>query len=89
MDAPKAYEYYGDIISELMEFKALDISWLASQLEKVAPEAKAPERTFKETLLRYSQKQGSEAAKTLVQGSEQLLSDLMGKAAWDAISEAM
>lgn len=89
MDAPKAYEYYGDIISELLEFKALDISWLASQLEKVAPEAKAPERTFKETLLRYSQKQGSEAAKTLVQGSEQLLSDLMGKAAWDAISEAM
>ncbi|GKY95874.1 hypothetical protein MPSEU_000548000 [Mayamaea pseudoterrestris] len=89
VDAPKAFTYLGDVLSEMLRLKAVDFAWVCQQLEKCKDadaNTLAAERTIKETLLSFKIKGGSDAAKALSRSSESILAACLGS---DAALEAI
>merc|ERR1719487_2674640 len=47
-DAPKAFDYLGDILSTMIKVKAIDMAWICEQAEKTKlSSAENPERILK------------------------------------------
>merc|ERR1712179_252679 len=91
IDSPRAYEYLGDVLSSILNVGAVDIGWLIEQTNKtkISPDADAPERVVKETMIAYSNKFGKDATKSTFTSSEGALADLVGKDKWNAISSSV
>lgn len=90
VDSPRAYEYLGDLLGEMLRIKMFDMSWLCNQLEKTKseePDTKAPANLVRFALLALKKSAGADIAKT--QLSEKKLTSLLGAATLKAISDEL
>jgi translation initiation factor 4G len=88
MDSPRAYEYLGQLLGDMLRLKAIDISWLCEQCEKTKmedPDTKAPEKLVRFALLAVKASGGSEAVKEVSDNG--VLSNLLGEDTWKAMSQ--
>lgn len=91
IDSPRAYEYLGDVLSSILNVGAVDLGWLIKETNKtkISPDADAPERVVKETMIAYSNKYGKDKTKSFFTPSEGALANLVGKDKWNAISSSV
>jgi translation initiation factor 4G len=93
IDSPKAYEYLGDLLSAMLKIKALDVSWLCEQCEKLKsldPDSDAPEKVVRKTMEATKQKFGVDALASCFGGKDDLqLAGLLGPDKWNAIASEM
>jgi translation initiation factor 4G len=89
-DAPRVYEYFAKVLSEMLRINAIDLPWLCSQCKKAMVEfdTKAPERILKETLMSLC-KNDVDAARRSVQNCELTLTELIGSEAWNTIASSL
>lgn len=90
-DCPKAYEYLGDLLSMLLQLKAIDITWLCAQSEKAKQEEpNAAMKVIKATVEAMRKTYGADAVKSAFGGSSagEALSELLGADVWHAIAES-
>ena len=79
MDSPRAYEYLGDLLGDLLRIKMFDMAWLCDQFEKPKaddPDTQAPEKLVRFTLLSLKKSAGADAVKA--QLGEKKLAGLLG-----------
>jgi hypothetical protein len=89
MDAPRAYEYLGELLADALRIKMIDIAWLCEQLEKtkMVSETKAPEKVIRFTLQALRKTAGSLSYEAAV--DEKQLTGLLGADAWNALSKEL
>lgn len=94
-DAPKAYEYLGDVLSTLLKLEAVDIAWLAAQAEKAKENSEygdmvsdVHEKVVRKTMEATKNKYGSDIVQQVFVDSEDSskLSDLLGAEKWNEIA---
>jgi DNA repair exonuclease SbcCD ATPase subunit len=89
MDFPKAYEYLGQLLGEMLRVKAFDMVWLCEQCEniKVAdPDTITPEKVIRFSLKTLKAKGGNLAVKAAI-SDEKLVTALLGAPTWQSISK--
>ena len=91
IDAPRAYEYLADLLSALLEAKAVSVSWLCEQCEKTKmdPNTNAPERVIKETMVATKEKYGAATASSIFGDSADQLATLLGNDKWNALASSI
>ena len=79
LDCPRAFEYLGDLLGQLLRVKMINMPWLCDQLTKTKVDAKtkAPLEVLKHTLLCVKSSSGAGAATAFAKESSvgQLLGD--------------
>jgi translation initiation factor 4G len=80
MDAPRAFEYTGELLAPLLTIGTVDIEWICMQAEttKADPDTKAPFRIVGETLKALAKRIGADAAVKKFNASESSLVQLLG-----------
>jgi translation initiation factor 4G len=89
MDSPRAYEYLGELLGEMLRVKAIDMEWLCKQCEKVKglePDSVAPEKIIRLSLKTLREKGGNLAVKAAI-SDEKLVTALLGAPTWQSISK--
>jgi translation initiation factor 4G len=88
IDSPRAYEYIGDVVSELLNVGAVDVQWLAMQTEKtkLSPESAVPERVVKDVMAAFVNKFGKEKAHTVFDDGVEKLAEVLGIDKWNTIA---
>ena len=88
-DAPKAFDYMGELLAGMLRIGAIDVAWICEQAEKtkVDPDTQAPSKLVKATIQELTKSAGASAAKSKFGGSStSALSKLLGDDGWKAIS---
>ena len=80
MDAPRAFEFMGELLASLLRVGAIDVEWLCTQTEttKQDPRTKAPPRIVGETLKALANETGNDAALNTFDSAESSLVQLLG-----------
>jgi translation initiation factor 4G len=87
LDSPRAYEYLGDLLGDMLRLNMVDMSWLSDQLKKIDPSTEAPEKVVRFTLLALKKSAGRDVAKA--QTGEKKLTDLLGADTLKSISQEL
>ena len=90
MDSPRAYEYIGDLLGDMLRLKAIDMPWLCEQLAKTKtdnPNTQAPEKVVRFSLNALKASGGSKAVSGA--SDDESLSRLLGAENWKAISQEL
>jgi translation initiation factor 4G len=88
MDAPRAFEYVGELLAPLLKIDTIDVDWICKQSEttKVEPNTKAPSRIVGETLKALAKLTGTEAAVEKFDASQSSVVQLLGSTdEWSSI----
>jgi translation initiation factor 4G len=85
MDSPRAFEYLGNLLGDMLRLNAIDIKWLCEQCEKtkVDPNTEAPEKLILHSLQALKASGGSISEVV----DDSALSGLLGDDTWKAISQ--
>jgi len=92
VDAPRAYEYLGQIVGEMARVTALDLPWLCEQLQKAKDsddKSKAPSKVVSATLKSLKEAGGSSSVQSSLKDSESALEKLLGPDEWRSISNSL
>jgi hypothetical protein len=89
-DAPKAYDYLGDVLGEMLRIKAAEMSWLCEQAEKTKVDGPGPaEKIVRATLNGLKKSGGDSTAREIADKHANELSNLLGADTWKAVSESI
>jgi len=89
MDAPRAFEYLGNILGEMLRVKATSVAWVCEQLEKTKasdPGTKAPEEVIYFALSWLKTKGGPSALDESLRSSEVHVEKVLGADKWKTLS---
>jgi translation initiation factor 4G len=89
LDSPRAYEYLGDMLGEMLKLKAIDVAWLCKETEKtkVDQNSEAPIRLTRATISALKAAAGVDFAKKCFSGSsEKDLIGLIGSDSWKSMA---
>jgi hypothetical protein len=88
-DAPKAYDYLGDMLCAMFLVKAIDVDWLCEQCEKTkASLAENPEKIIKSLVGAIEAAKGKDGVKEILGSSAKSLETLLGDK-WGEVSKAI
>jgi len=89
-DAPRVFEFVGEVLSEMLRIKAIDMNWICEQCEKTKsdPTTQAPERLITETM-KALKKSSEKLEEAIAKDSDKALVKLLGEDAWNTISETL
>jgi hypothetical protein len=87
-DAPKAFDYLGEMLSTMLRVKAVDVSYVCEHAEKTKPSSEAnPEKIIRAFAGAIEASQGKDALRASFSGSAKALESLLGSDKWAAISK--
>lgn len=86
IDAPKAFDFLGEMLGSLLNAKALNITWLCEQCKKISPGA--AEKVVKCSMEYIKVSHGADAVKSSVGGEGPALGNVIGADKWKAISDS-
>jgi len=93
LDSPRAYEYLGQLLTEMIRINCLDVGYICDQLEKtkVDPDCKAPERLVQSTFTAMKKSGGPSAVNAALQAknAEAALEKLLGTDKWRSICSSL
>ncbi|KAL3909427.1 MAG: hypothetical protein SGARI_002604, partial [Bacillariaceae sp.] len=89
-DAPRAFEYLGDLLATMVRTGAIDVGWVAEQAEKTKiSDASNPEKIIRALVnaVKNDKRGGPEAVKNAFGRHQDALKALLGDSTWDAIKK--
>jgi len=91
MDAPRAYEYLGEVLASMLRIGAVDVAWICEQAEKTKmdPDTKAPMALTKAILEALKGSGAGSVAKDKFASSKAVVTKLLGDDGWRTISKEL
>jgi hypothetical protein len=87
-DAPKAFDYLGEMLSTMLRVKAIDVSYVCEQAEMTKDSSEEnPEKLIRAIARAMEASQGKDEVRALFNGSAKALESLLGSDKWAAISK--
>ena len=88
VDCPRAHDYLGTLIGDMLRIKLFDLGWLCDQCEKTKIDSSitASEKILRSALLEWKKSTSSELVKSQVQINISRLRDLIGDSPMQAIT---
>jgi translation initiation factor 4G len=89
-DAPRAFEYLGNMLATMIRTGAIDVSWIAEQAEKTKmSDPSNPEKIVRALVhaIKIDKRGGPEAVKNAFGPYQDSMSSLLGSSTWEVIKK--